>query len=400
MRADSYAFRTLSRSSSSWSARSTYGLTLLAASETLSFVLAIVGGSFRLLARAVVPLALLFILAACGGSTQRQGGFDTRVQGPGFSFAAPSGWKATRTADRVPVAAGREARRLGRRLSAAEAVPARALRGGCRRSSTASPRSSPPRTRVALSRRGDDRRSTGRKVRAYRYTAGDSTRIGFVLVGKREFQLLCRCRPTVSRRRRRVRAALLELQLGGVAAPAARRGAVAVEAERDVEDLLDRVDEDELQLPSRLGRQARRGRARSPAAGSRAAARRVARRAPSRARRRSASTWPGQRDLARHADLGRHRRAAHERRDRRRHRDARRRAVLRHRAGGHVDVHVVLGEPVRPADRARSACERTHESAACADSCITSPSWPVIVSFPLPGYACASMKSTSPPAAV
>ena len=30
-------------------------------------------------------------------------------------------------------------------------------------------------------------------------------------------------------------------------------------------------------------------------------------------------------------------------------------------------------------------CERTHESAACADSCITSPSWPVIVSLPLPG---------------
>jgi len=45
-------------------------------------------------------------------------------------------------------------------------------------------------------------------------------------------------------------------------------------------------------------------------------------------------------------------------------------------------------------------CERTHESAACADSCITSPSWPVIVSLPLPGYAVASMKSTSPPAGV
>ena len=32
-----------------------------------------------------------------------------------------------------------------------------------------------------------------------------------------------------------------------------------------------------------------------------------------------------------------------------------------------------------------SACERTHESAARADSCITSPSWPVTVSLPLPG---------------
>src|SRR6266576_915715 len=35
-------------------------------------------------------------------------------------------------------------------------------------------------------------------------------------------------------------------------------------------------------------------------------------------------------------------------------------------------------------------CARTHDSAACADSCITSPSWPVIVSLPLPGYAVAS----------
>jgi hypothetical protein len=33
----------------------------------------------------------------------------------------------------------------------------------------------------------------GRKIRAYRYTAGGySTRIGFVLDGKREVQLLCR----------------------------------------------------------------------------------------------------------------------------------------------------------------------------------------------------------------
>ena len=47
-----------------------------------------------------------------------------------------------------------------------------------------------------------------------------------------------------------------------------------------------------------------------------------------------------------------------------------------------------------------AACERTQESAACADSCITSPSCPVIVSFPLPGYAVASMKRTSPPTAV
>src|SRR5438034_5903520 len=95
-RADSYAFRTLSRSSSSWSARSIYGLALLAASETLSVVLAIVGGSFRLLARAALPLALLFILAACGGSTQTKPVSARVVQGPGFSFSVPPGWTSRR----------------------------------------------------------------------------------------------------------------------------------------------------------------------------------------------------------------------------------------------------------------------------------------------------------------
>ena len=49
--------------------------------------------------------------------------------------------------------------------------------------------------------------------------------------------------------------------------------------------------------------------------------------------------------------------------------------------------------------RSATSCEalpRTQESAAWADSRITSPSWPVIVSRPEPGIAVASTKSTSP----
>src|SRR5436309_4224119 len=42
----------------------------------------------------------------------------------------------------------------------------------------------------------------------------------------------------------------------------------------------------------------------------------------------------------------------------------------------------------------------TYESAAAADSFITSPSWPVIWSVPSPGNAVASMNSTSPPTGV
>ena len=49
---------------------------------------------------------------------------------------------------------------------------------------------------------------------------------------------------------------------------------------------------------------------------------------------------------------------------------------------------------------ASPALPRTYESAACADSCITSPSWPVIVSRPRPGIAVASTNSTSPPTGV
>src|SRR6185312_2363996 len=106
VRADAYALRTFVRSSSSWSARSRYGLALLAASETLSFVLAIVGGSFRLLARAVVPLALLFILAACGGSTAGKEDSTRVVQGPGFTFSAPAAWRTARGPAAVHVSRG------------------------------------------------------------------------------------------------------------------------------------------------------------------------------------------------------------------------------------------------------------------------------------------------------
>src|SRR5919109_4948403 len=87
----------LSRSSSSWIARSTYGLTLPAASVTLSLVLAILGGSFRLLARGLVPLGLLFILSACGHSAQREHASTRLVRGTGFSFSVPRAWRTRRT---------------------------------------------------------------------------------------------------------------------------------------------------------------------------------------------------------------------------------------------------------------------------------------------------------------
>ena len=47
-----------------------------------------------------------------------------------------------------------------------------------------------------------------------------------------------------------------------------------------------------------------------------------------------------------------------------------------------------------------SAWERTYESAACADSFITSPSCPVSVSCLFPGIIVASIKRMSPPVGV
>src|SRR6185295_9766301 len=47
-----------------------------------------------------------------------------------------------------------------------------------------------------------------------------------------------------------------------------------------------------------------------------------------------------------------------------------------------------------------SARERTYDMAACADSCITSPSLPVRRSAPLPGISVTSMGRISPPTSV
>ena len=54
----------------------------------------------------------------------------------------------------------------------------------------------------------------------------------------------------------------------------------------------------------------------------------------------------------------------------------------------------------RRVDAERAARAFTSDSAACALSFITSPSWPVRISLPLPGMRVASMKRMSPPTGV
>ena len=93
-------------------------------------------------------------------------------------------------------------------------------------------------------------------------------------------------------------------------------------------------------------------------------------------------------------------RSRQQRRQRDEHRDAGARAVLRRRAGRHVDVDVGLLEQLSVAMPSGAARALTSESAACALSFITSPSWPVRMSLPLPGMRAASMKRMSPPTGV
>jgi hypothetical protein len=147
--------------------------------------LAILGGSFRLLAKAVLPLALLFILAACGGSKQGQAPATVGVHGPGFTFEAPQGWRVVRQAD------GTVARR-GKALVSVSRFP---LLKTYDPAEFAAVTKELDRLATRLARQAGEKRATGqttsvagRKVRSYRY---GNRRVGFVLEGKREYQLFC-----------------------------------------------------------------------------------------------------------------------------------------------------------------------------------------------------------------
>jgi hypothetical protein len=152
--------------------------------------LAIFGGSFRLLAKVCLPLALLFILAACGGSPKSHARTTSVLRGSGFVFSVPAGWAVSR---RTGVVEARKGKAL---VSATiftllkpydpglfEKVVGELDRNAEKLAAQAQGTLTEKQTITVA----------GRKIRAYRYTAGGySTRIGFVLVGKRELQLLCR----------------------------------------------------------------------------------------------------------------------------------------------------------------------------------------------------------------
>ena len=134
-------------------------------------------------------LALVLILPACGGGTKEKAVSTRVVQGPGFSFSVPAAWKTRRT--RAAVVAERDRSRVSSTVFPL-LKPYDPSRFGAAAKEL---------DRIAgtlASRAGGtltEKQTTtvdGRRIRAYRYEGGGKhTRIGFVLVGKREFQLLC-----------------------------------------------------------------------------------------------------------------------------------------------------------------------------------------------------------------
>jgi hypothetical protein len=142
-----------------------------------------------LLARVSLPLTLVVILAACGGSKTATTEPTQGVRGEGFTIAVPEGWHVSRSTRSVVAVKGSS------RLSvttftllkpydpARFEAAAKELDGvAARLAAQAGGRLTESMTSVVA----------GRKTRSYRFVSkGMPTRIGFVLVGKDEYQLVC-----------------------------------------------------------------------------------------------------------------------------------------------------------------------------------------------------------------
>ena len=139
-----------------------------------------------MLAKGVLPLALLFILAACGASKEETRTTSIGVRGDGYVFDAPLGWRVSRSRDSAAARSGAAVVSVTRFPLRKPYSPdqfdavAKVLDGVADKLAEAAGTTVSGRETTTL---GD-----GRKVRAYRY---DGKRIGFVLVGRDEYQLFC-----------------------------------------------------------------------------------------------------------------------------------------------------------------------------------------------------------------
>lgn len=135
-----------------------------------------------MLAKAVLPLAVLFILSACGGSTRRTG---TLVSGLGASFRVPTGWQIARTDRSVAARQGGQLVEVALFRLARSYDPAKF---GLLKRSTDTAAAQLARAAHTTVSASETLTIGGVQARAYRY---GRRRIGFVVQGTSEYQLYC-----------------------------------------------------------------------------------------------------------------------------------------------------------------------------------------------------------------
>lgn len=138
-----------------------------------------------MLAKAVLPFAVLFILSGCGKQAHESGDATTGVRGEGFTFEVPQAWRVTRPRGAVVA-------KSGSRLVSVTTFPLRTAYDPDRFDAVAKTLDTVAgRLAKAAGTTVSESETTtiaGRKTRAYRY---GSKRIAFVLEGAREYQLFC-----------------------------------------------------------------------------------------------------------------------------------------------------------------------------------------------------------------
>jgi hypothetical protein len=108
------------------------------------------------------------------------------VRGAGFSFSAPAGWRTSRTPRSVAASDGRV------RVSVSTYTLQKPYRPALFSAAARELDGVVAKLAASAGRKLSERRTievAGRKIRAYRF---GTVRIGFVLVGTREYQLLCK----------------------------------------------------------------------------------------------------------------------------------------------------------------------------------------------------------------
>jgi len=141
------------------------------------------------MAKACLPLALLFILAACGGSAAPERAPARTVTGPGFTVSVPQGWSVRTTRRSMTARANGDLVSVTQFTLLKPYDPAKFEAAAAELDRVAAQLAAKYGSTIT---KRETIEVDGRKIRAYRFTAdGRPMRIGFVLDGSTEYQLVC-----------------------------------------------------------------------------------------------------------------------------------------------------------------------------------------------------------------